>query len=341
VFVGPIFTRELALAPRRPQHYLSRGVYGLSLFVLMATAWLIVAGAQHVQNAGDMARFGLVLFQVLSLLQLAVMIFLAALTAASAVAIEKDRKTILLLLLTSLSDHELVLGKLLASLVDILAMLAVGLPVFLLMTLFGGVAVDQVLRIFAITLAAAVAAGSLGSLMALWREKTFQALSLTVLALVAWIGAWESIGWAFGEQQLAGLTLGQIASAASPFRAAWGVLLPLGASGGMGLGPETPFVITGAVCTVLLNVVAIAYLRVWNPGRDVAPRQTEEEGSASRSAAVGALFPGRARPPQSTPRVIRTSTPAFAPSAKPAAACGITPCCGAKPAPGLMAEKSW
>ena len=56
------------------------------------------------------------------------------------------------LLMTRLSNHELVLGKLFASLLDVFVMLLAGLPVFMLMTLFGGISLEQVLRVSAVTL---------------------------------------------------------------------------------------------------------------------------------------------------------------------------------------------
>jgi ABC-type transport system involved in multi-copper enzyme maturation permease subunit len=169
VLIGPIFTRELVTAPRRPQHFVYRTVYGVALFVLMCTAWLVLAGTQIVRNIQDMARFGSILFLILAPLQLALMTFLAAIRSASAVAQEKDRKTILLLLMTRLTNHELVLGKLLASLLDVLVMLATALPIFMLLTLFGGVSLAQVGRVFAVTLATVLVAGSLGSTVALAR----------------------------------------------------------------------------------------------------------------------------------------------------------------------------
>ena len=114
MLIGPIFSRELVTAPRRTQHFVYRGVYGTLLFVLMCTAWLVLAGTQIIRGVGDMAKFGSILFTILAPLQLALLTFLAALRAASAVALEKDKKTLILLLMTRLTNHEVVLGKLLA-----------------------------------------------------------------------------------------------------------------------------------------------------------------------------------------------------------------------------------
>src|SRR3546814_9482688 len=52
---------------------------------------------------------------ILAPLQLALALFFSALLAASGVSQEKDRRTLILLLLTNLTNSELVLGKLLRS----------------------------------------------------------------------------------------------------------------------------------------------------------------------------------------------------------------------------------
>ena len=63
-----------------------KGQVPLALLVLMCTAWLVLTGTQLVYDSGDLARFGMSLFQLLAPLQLAVAVFFSALLAASAVA---------------------------------------------------------------------------------------------------------------------------------------------------------------------------------------------------------------------------------------------------------------
>ena len=102
MLIGPVFTRELAIAPRRPRIYVARAVYVVALLGLTGTAWLILTGTQLVRDVGEMAQFGGVLFPFLASLQLALAIFFSALLAASGAAQEKDRRTMVLLLLTNL-----------------------------------------------------------------------------------------------------------------------------------------------------------------------------------------------------------------------------------------------
>ncbi len=174
MFVGPIFHRELAVAPRRSRFYIYRALYAAALTVLIATAWLILKGTQIVRNVNDMARFGVLLLQILAPLQLALILFYTAMLTASSVALEKDRKTLIVLLMTRLNNSELVLGKLFANLLHSVVMVCAGLPIFFLVMLFGGFSLEQVLRVFVVTLASAILAGSLGTLIGFWRKRHFR-----------------------------------------------------------------------------------------------------------------------------------------------------------------------
>src|SRR5438034_11723943 len=66
-------------------------------------------------------------------------------------------------------------------------LLAGVVPILMLLVLLGGIAPEQVAQATLIMAATALAAGSLGGLVALWREKTFPALALTVLFLVLYL----------------------------------------------------------------------------------------------------------------------------------------------------------
>ncbi len=246
----------------------------------MSTAWLVLAGTQVVRNLGDMARFGAMVFQILAPLQMALAVFFSALLAASGVTQEKDRRTLVLLLLTNLTNSELVLGKLLASMLNVLVLLAASLPLFMLSSLFGGVSFGQIGRVFAVTFVAALAAGSLGSFLALWREKTFQTLALTVLVLVFWFGLGEAVARGALGASWGGIATDVWGAVLSPWQAVLLASRPLVAAQNtlpyVGNAVNC-FVLAAAALTLSLNAVAIAMVRVWNPSREVRPRTTEEE----------------------------------------------------------------
>lgn len=252
--------------------YLLRLVYGGALVLLIATAWMVIAGTQVVRNISDLARFGSILLQMLAPLQLVLMLFVAATQSASRVAIEKDRQTLILLLMTRMTNLELVVGKMLASLISVATMLLTAAPLFMLVVLFGGTSFVQVGWIFAVTVASCLVAASLGTLIGYWREKTFQALALVLLAMVFWLGAGEAIRastWTPG-----GLTGSQIGAAISPLRALFAAASPDVQS--RLAGEVFPFLAFSLAATVALTGIAVVMVRRWNPSRDIRPGQQEE-----------------------------------------------------------------
>ena len=114
MFLGAVFEREIASVPKTRGLFVARAVYGSTLLAIVATCWLVVTDSQSITTAGDTARFGATLLRILAPLQLALATLAAAMTAAVAVTSEKDRRTLELLLVSRLSDRELVLGKLAA-----------------------------------------------------------------------------------------------------------------------------------------------------------------------------------------------------------------------------------
>jgi ABC-type Na+ efflux pump permease subunit len=275
VFVGPIFSREALTAPRQLKHFMVRAGYIGALFVLMYTLGQVTFGWQQERQLGDLARFGAICFQVFSLLQLTLMVFFSLLFAAGNIAQEKDRKTLILLLMTDLRNHELVLGKLAASLLIVGVLLAASFPALALTSLLGGVELQQILGSLAITAAAALAAGSWGNLIAYWREKTFQTLAYSVLGLVLYVGLIEGGRLVLGPDTVAGNLLGL----GNPLRGLILVLDPLAItaqSGGLTAQPVA-YVVTMLALATFLSSLTIIRLRVWNPS-DQRSQPTKPEG---------------------------------------------------------------
>jgi ABC-type transport system involved in multi-copper enzyme maturation permease subunit len=293
---GPIFNREVLTIPRRGKHYVTRGVYLFVLWVLAFTAWQAAYGFGIPVSQGDLAFFGTLLFQLLSALQLTLVLFFSALFAASAVTQEKDRRTFVLLLMTDLRNYEIVLGKLLGSLLQIGTLILISVPVFAFIMLLGGVSFEQVLLTFLVMTCSAFAAGALGCLLALWRDKTFQTLALTVLALVLFFLVVEGlalvpvvVGWLGGEST----------AALETALAAWQTRLnPYRALPAVAQDESAPVALAFAglalAAGVLLSGLGIWKLRKWNPGSEPAPQREPEEDRDLGSAQLRAEITGQA-----------------------------------------------
>ena len=273
--LGPIFMRELVTVPRRRGHYAARAALIGLLGILGVTTWQATIGFGRDATLGEAAGFGLLLFQIVAFVQLLLTLFFAVLSAASAVAQEKDRRTFLLLLLTDMHDYEIVLGKLLGALLPIAVQLLVTAPVLAMLLLLGGIDPEQVVQAVLVLGAAAFAAGSLGGLIALWRDRTFQALALSVLFLVLYVCVALGVG-AVGPLISANVDWATVQAWLDPFTAMQTVLEPP-AGGWPGLAPSYGFVLVMLGWCAALNGLGIAKLRKWNPsGEPIVQRESAE-----------------------------------------------------------------
>jgi ABC-type transport system involved in multi-copper enzyme maturation permease subunit len=300
--LGPIFNRELLTIPRRERHYVTRVVYLGALLILSVTAYLATMGWFGSATLGDMARFGPVLFQILTFVQLALFLFFSALAAASAVAQEKDRRTFVLLLMTDMRNHEIVLGKLFGSLLPIATLILATVPVLMSLLFLGGVGLSQVVEAVVIVAATSLAAGSLGGLMGLWRERTFQSLALTVLVLVLYLCLVQGLSL-FGLQSVR-LWL-------DPFLAL--ARVQHAGADDAGLSPAYGFALAMLGWTVLINGVGLVKLRVWNPsGEPIMQREKpaddkeidpayEPDKAKQMARATAHAAPGRVRHVEGNP----------------------------------------
>lgn len=249
------------------QHYLVRAGYVAALFVLMYTIGQATFGWQQGRNIGEIARFGSLVFQIFALVQLTLVLFFSLLFPAGNISQEKDRRTLILLLMTDLRNREMVLGKLAASLLTVGVLILASLPVFMAVHLLGGVTLGQILWSLALCAATALAAGSWGALVAFWREKTFQTLSISVLGVILYLGVLEAVIVAAGPES----PVGRIASGFEPYRELLALLSPL--SRDFSLEPVQVTALQPVLSllglAVVLNAISIIRLRVWNPSRFV------------------------------------------------------------------------
>lgn len=281
MLTGPIFSREALTAPRQMKHFLLRSGYVGALFVLMYTIQQATIGFQDIRNAGDISRFGNLVFQVFALVQLALVMFFALLFAAGTVSQEKDRQTLILLMMTDLRDRELVFGKLATGLMNVGILIAVSVPVFCLVYLLGGVTLAQILWLIPLSGASALAAGAWGNFVAFWRDKTFQTLAVSVLGVVIFIGLIEALISTLDQPQ-ATHWLGLF----NPFRALWGLLSPLQMADSSPAVPVSALqpVISLTVLGIALSSVTVLRLRFWYPPRiEIVHAAADEQTAASRA----------------------------------------------------------
>ncbi|MGI9178638.1 MAG: ABC transporter permease [Pirellulales bacterium] len=266
MFLGAVCEREVLVAPRSRGLFMARAVYAGALLGIVATCWLVVTGTQAITTIGDTARFGGTLMRILGPLQLVLAMLSAALMSVIAVGVEKDRRTLELLLVSRLDDAQLVLGKLSGSLLRTGLLLLAAVPVFALAAAFGGVTAAQIARMFVVTAAAAAVAASVANAVAFWRDTTFQSLAITSFALVAWLALGEAVAATRGPDAAAAL---------SPARGLFASLSPDG--GGMLL----PFLAVCGGAIAVSTAWAVTRMRSWNTVVPLRPRFADEGGAGA------------------------------------------------------------
>ncbi len=277
MFSNPIFIREALTSPRQLRHYLIRSGYVAAVFILIFTAGQTILGTQQIQTVtiGEFARLGNLIFQIIAFLQLLLVLFFTLLFSAGSIAQEKDRGTLILLLMTELKDRELVSGKIQSSLLIVYVLLAASIPVCVFLYLLGGVELSQIIWMELLCLMTVFATGSWAGLVAFWREKTFQTLAISVLGMVVFLGVVELVVSLIGTQYgvrpwIAGL---------NPFRSLYEILNPLSLNSGLQVVTVSawPSLISLFVLGIALKAYTILRLRVWNPSRSVYKSAAKEE----------------------------------------------------------------
>ena len=303
MFSGPLFTRELITVPRDPSHFWVRSGYVVALCVLIYTGAQTTFGLVPMRSVGDIARFGAFVFQICSFIQLAIVLSASLLLSSGNVAQEKDRRTLIILLMTDLRTTELVIGKTLASLLPVFVLIAVSVPVFCLIHMLGGISIGQIVWVELICIITAITAGSWGTMVAYWREKTFQIIATTMMGAGLFFACIETAAVLIGPN-----TMGQFLGMANPFRGLWNVLNPLASTAGNSVavvGAASTVSIL-AVLSLVIWVVTCLRVRVWNPSRVLHARAEEAvEPQAEAVHEGGAVESRSARPVWNLPIIWR------------------------------------
>src|SRR4026209_1309078 len=112
--------------------------------------------------ANASAIIGQALFALLSGFQLMLVAFLAPAFTTGAISLEREKATLDLLITTPLRPGAIVVGKLLSALAFVVLMIVAGIPVSALVLMYGGAAVQDIVRAQIVLFAAAIGFGVIG-----------------------------------------------------------------------------------------------------------------------------------------------------------------------------------
>jgi ABC-type transport system involved in multi-copper enzyme maturation permease subunit len=185
--LGPVFAYEWLTSSRRWQAYALRSAFLLVLLFALVVIWTGPRQAGGSTPLAAMAALGQSFFIAVVGTQLTLVFLIAPAATAGAICLDRARGTLTHMLMTDLSNAEIVLGKLAARLVPVLGLVGCTLPLLAILTLLGGVDPDALLGAFLVTVGVGVLGCSLALAFSVWSGKTHDALLATYAVLGLWL----------------------------------------------------------------------------------------------------------------------------------------------------------
>ncbi|PWW27403.1 ABC-2 family transporter [Cytobacillus oceanisediminis] len=176
--VNPVLNKEFKLRFRNFKSYLGVLFYLLALGLIIVGFIFIESLSNNMQGyfKPDQSR---TMFMILSVLQLALILFITPGLTAGIISSERERQTLNIMLTTSQSSASIVLSKLISSISYLLLLIAASLPLYSFVFLFGGVSPGQLLTTMGFYLFTILAFGSLGVLFSTLIRKTIVSMVTT------------------------------------------------------------------------------------------------------------------------------------------------------------------
>jgi ABC-type transport system involved in multi-copper enzyme maturation permease subunit len=185
---NPILRRVVATnGKRRRDLFIRCGYLGALILVVILVLLSSAGGVERADLAALTKRSGQI-FLAMSYVQLALVALLAPIFTAGAITQEKDSQTYDILLATPLTNGQIVLGSLLSRLFFVVALLVSGIPIFSITQIFGGVAIQSIVRSFAIAAATAFVTGALAMAISVLKVGTRRTIFSFYLFIALYMG---------------------------------------------------------------------------------------------------------------------------------------------------------
>ncbi|GCE13723.1 ABC transporter permease [Tengunoibacter tsumagoiensis] len=156
----------------------------LGWLMLNANRSNVSQGPYSLNSPSDL---GLSLYSFLANIQLLLIVFITPSFTSTAINSEKERQTYDMLLCSRLSTFSLVMGKLVAGLINAFLLIAASIPLFSLVFFFGGVSPSQIGSALTIFLSTTLLLGSYGLLCSLLFKRPAISTAITYITGLLWL----------------------------------------------------------------------------------------------------------------------------------------------------------
>jgi ABC-type transport system involved in multi-copper enzyme maturation permease subunit len=188
-----LLTKELRLRLRRERSVWVIIVY-LVVMGLLGFGYLAQASAFNGNSNYLLSQIGAQLYDLLAVVQLFLVVFIAPAFTATSINGEKERQTFDMLVCSRLSSFSLLAGKLVAGLASTFLLIAASLPLFSLVFFFGGVSPSQILNALVVFVFTAIPIGAFGLFCSTFLRRPTVSTAITYMGCVLWmLGPWVAL----------------------------------------------------------------------------------------------------------------------------------------------------
>jgi ABC-2 type transport system permease protein len=191
--ISAILVKDLRGRMRGRRAFITMTIY---LLLLAGFGWMIERLSEQsvsfssCPGCGGSSQFasasvGRGVFVGILMLQTLIVAVFAPASTAGAISGEREHQTLDLLAVTPISSLAIVLGKLLSALAWMFVLVIASIPITGLVFLFGGVAMDDLLRGYVVVLATAIGMGSVGIFFSSLLKRTGASTGLTFIVVIA------------------------------------------------------------------------------------------------------------------------------------------------------------
>ncbi|MER2036533.1 MAG: ABC transporter permease subunit [Solibacillus sp.] len=174
---NPVLLKEIKLRFRNAKSFSSLAFYLIAITLFILAYFIIMTGVIQTSYMNPTNSF--ILFCSLTVLQMGLLLFMAPALTAGAISTEREKQTLNILLTTTQTSTQIIIGKLVASLAYLVVLLIATLPMYSILFLFGGVSPTMLGSVFLQFLLTVFAVGSVGILFSTVTKKTILSMIST------------------------------------------------------------------------------------------------------------------------------------------------------------------
>ena len=184
---GPIFNKELRVSSRRRRNYLLRFAYIALLTLFVVLVWLgqtqFYRNRSIIYQVSRLAEVGKTVVLTIVWFQFCFTQLVAVIMLSNSISDEIYHKTLGTLMTTPINALQIVLGKLLSKLLQIILLIALSLPLLAVVRVFGGIPWDFIVSSLCINLTTVIFVASISMFFSIFTRHSYLVIIFTVLTM--------------------------------------------------------------------------------------------------------------------------------------------------------------